>query len=107
MKDLPPPIAAYVEANARLDLDAMLAPFAQDAVVLDDGGRHEGKEALAAWIQAATLDNKAVFAPDAWREEDGLVVVEGLTRGDFKGSPIRFTFRFTLVDGAIAAVEIH
>ncbi|TIV37824.1 MAG: nuclear transport factor 2 family protein, partial [Mesorhizobium sp.] len=26
--ELPPPIAAYVAANARLDVDGMLAPFA-------------------------------------------------------------------------------
>ena len=39
---LPKPIADYVEANARLDVDGMLKPFAADAVVLDNEGRHEG-----------------------------------------------------------------
>lgn len=106
IKDLPPPIAAYVAANARLDAQGMLAAFATDAVVRDDGGRHQGHEELEAWIRTATLDAQAVFAPDAWREEDGLVVVDGLTAGAFRGSPIRFTFRFTLEDGAIAALEI-
>jgi hypothetical protein len=105
--DLPPPIAAYIAANARLNLDAMLAPFSADAIVLDDGGRHDGREALRAWIQSATLDNNAIFVPQSWREEDGQVVVEGLTSGDFKGSPIRFTFRFTLDGDAISTLEIH
>ena len=107
MKHLPPPIAAYVEANARLDPAGMLAPFAPGAVVLDDGGRHEGHADLAAWIQAATLSAKAIFTPSAWREEDGRIVVEGLTRGDFPGSPLPFTFRFTLAGDAISALEIH
>ncbi|MGQ9369452.1 nuclear transport factor 2 family protein [Azospirillum sp. ST 5-10] len=109
--DLPPAIAAYVEANARLDAEGMLAAFAPDAVVLDDGGRHEGgrhegREELRAWIQTATLDSRAVFTPDAWGEEAGRIVVDGRTAGNFSGSPIRFTFRFQLKDGAIVALEI-
>ncbi|HYG88026.1 MAG TPA: nuclear transport factor 2 family protein [Azospirillum sp.] len=104
--DLPPAIAAYVEANARFDAEGMLAAFAPDAVVLDNGGRHEGREELRAWIQTATLDNRAVFSPDAWREENSRIVVDGLAAGDFNGSPIRFTFRFQLKDEAIVALEI-
>lgn len=107
MNALPKLIAAYVEANARLDPEAMLAPFAETAVVLDDGGRHEGRDALKGWIQTATIDNKAVFTPDNWREEDGRIVIDGLTHGDFKGSPIRFTLAFTLEGPAITALEIH
>lgn len=104
--DLPTPIAAYAAANARLDAEAMLACFAPDAVVQDDGGRHAGRQEIRAWIDAATMRARAVFTPDACREEDGRFVVEGPTAGDFPGSPIRFTFRFALRDGAIAALEI-
>jgi ketosteroid isomerase-like protein len=32
---LPRPIADYVKANAQLDVDGMLKPFAPDAVLLD------------------------------------------------------------------------
>jgi len=49
---------------------------------------------------------KAIFTPDTVRHEDGQVVVEGPGHGDFKGSPIRFTYRFTLEDDAIKALEI-
>ncbi len=105
--EIPLPIARYVEANARLDLEGMLAPFAAAAVVLDDGGRHEGREELRAWIQSATIDNRAVFVPDACRAEGGVIVVDGLTSGEFKGSPIRFTFRFTLAGDSISLLEIH
>jgi ketosteroid isomerase-like protein len=105
-QDLPKPIADYVEANARLDAEAMLQPFTADAVVKDDGGRHEGRQALRAWIQEATIASRAIFTPDAVRHEAGQVVVEGPTTGDFKGSPLRFVFRFTLQDDAIRALEI-
>lgn len=103
---LPKPIADYVEANVRLDTDGMLKPFAADAIVVDDGGRHQGHTELRTWLEQATIAARAVFTPDTVRQESGQVVVEGLTHGDFKGSPIRFTMRFTLENDAIQALEI-
>jgi hypothetical protein len=103
---LPKPIADYVAANARLDLGGMLQPFAADAVVRDHGGEYRGHAELRSWIQDATIAARAIFTPDARREEDGQIVVDGLTRGDFKGSPLRFTLRFTLVGDAIHALDI-
>ncbi len=104
--DLPKPIADYVAANARLDVDGMLKPFAPDAVVRDDGGRHQGHAALRTWIEEATIAARAVFTPDTLRHADGQVIVEGPTHGDFKGSPLRFTLRFTLEGDTIRALEI-
>lgn len=103
---LPAPIAAFVAANARLDADGMLAPFAPDAGVRDDGGLHVGRDEIKAWIQSATVASRAVFTPETWREQDGRVIVDGPTAGNFPGSPIRFTLSFTLRDGAIAGLEI-
>lgn len=103
---LPKPIEDYVAGAARLDVDAMLAPFAPDAVVHDDGGRHQGHAELRRWLQDAVVAAEAVFTPDAVRREGEQVVVEGLTHGAFKGSPIRFTKRFTLEDEAIKTLEI-
>ncbi len=103
---LPKPIADYVRANAELDLDGMLQPFTNDAVLLDNGKRYEGRAELKALFEEAVIGAKAIFSPDSIRHESGKVVVEGPARGDFPGSPIRFTYRFTLHDGAIKAVEI-
>lgn len=104
--ELPSPITAYVEANARLDLDGMMKPFAADAVVLDDGERFEGRAAIRGMLEHAAVAYRAIFTPDAVRHEDGQVVVEGPAHGDFQGSPIRFTYRFTLENDAIKALEI-
>lgn len=103
---LPTPIAAYVEANARLDVDGMLNPFADDAVVHDNGGVHQGHAEIRSLLEEAVIPAKAIFTPDTVRHEDGQVVVEGPAHGDFPGSPIRFTYRFTLESGAIKALEI-
>lgn len=103
---LPKPIAAYVEANARLDVDGMLKPFAADAVLSDNGERHEGHAELRTLFEDEVIAVRAIFTPDAVRHEDGHVVVEGPAHGDFKGSPLRFTYRFTLEDDVIKALQI-
>lgn len=103
---LPKPIAAYVEANARLDVDGMLQPFTADAVLLDNGRRYAGHAELRSLFEDEVIAVKAIFTPDAVRHEDGQVVVEGPAHGDFRGSPIRFTYRFTLADDAIEALVI-
>lgn len=104
--DLPSPIAAYVAANARLDVEAMLAPFAADAVLQDNGVAFRGHAEIRPLFEEAVVAVKAIFTPDAMRHEGGAIVVEGPAHGDFKGSPIRFTYRFTLAGEAITALEI-
>jgi ketosteroid isomerase-like protein len=104
--ELPKPIADYVEANARLDVEGMLTPFAADAVILDLGRRHEGHAELRTLFKDEVIAVKAIFTPDAVRHENGQVVVEGPAHGDFKGSPIRFTYRFTLEHEAVKVLEI-
>jgi len=104
--DLPKPIADYVEANACLDIDGMLKPFESNAVLIDNGKQFEGQAAIRQLLEEEVIPVKAIFAPDTIREDDGDVVVEGPAHGDFPGSPLRFTYRFTLVDGAIKTLEI-
>lgn len=104
--DLPSPIAAYAAANARLDVDGMLDPFAVDAVLRDNGAVHHGHVEIRHLLEQAVVPAKAIFIPDTVRHENGKVVVEGPAHGDFKGSPIRFTYNFTLENDAIKALEI-
>jgi hypothetical protein len=103
---LPTPIARYVEANAQLDVDGMLQPFAADAVVRDIGAVHQGHAEIRSLLEEAVVPAKAIFTPDSVRHENGRVVVEGPAHGNFPGSPIRFTYRFTLDNDAITALEI-
>ena len=104
--ELPPPIAAYVAANAKLDVDGMLQPFSADAVLRDNGAAFSGHAGIRRLLEDAVVPVKAIFAPDAARQDGGQIVVEGPAHGDFPGSPIRFTYRFTLEGDAIKALEI-
>ncbi len=103
--NLPRPIADYVEANARLDIDGMMKPFLDDAVFIDNGERYEGLAKIRKLLKEEAIAVKAIFTPDTVREEDGDVVLEGPAHGDFPGSPIRFTYRFTLANDAIKTLE--
>lgn len=104
--ELPKPIAAFVEANARLDLEGMLRPFVADAVITDNGHRYEGYADLRRLFEESVLPVKAVFEPDTVRHEGEQVIVQGPAHGDFQGSPLRFTYRFALVQDAIKALDI-
>ncbi|WP_442678291.1 nuclear transport factor 2 family protein [Sphingomonas sp. ASY06-1R] len=103
--DLPKPIADYVAANARLDIDGMVKPFQPDAVFIDNGKNFEGQAAIRQLFEDEVIPVKAIFTPDtAWEEGDDFVV-EGPAHGDFPGSPLRFTYRFKLANGAIKTLE--
>lgn len=104
--ELPSPIAAYVAANAQLDVDGMLQPFTADAVLRDNGAVFSGQAEIRHLFEEAVLPVKAIFAPDTARQDGSQVVVEGPAHGDFPGSPIRFTYRFILEGDAIKALEI-
>lgn len=104
--DLPKPIADFVTANARLDVDGMVKPFASDTILLDNGKRFEGHASVRALFEHEVVPVKAIFTPDSVRHEAGRVVVEGPAHGAFPGSPLRFTYNFTLENDAIKALEI-
>lgn len=103
--NLPKPVADYVEANARLDIDGMIRPFLPDAVFIDNGKHYEGLAEIRRLLEEEAIAVKAIFTPDTVREEGGDIVLEGPAHGDFPGSPLRFTYRFTLAHGAIKSLE--
>ncbi|PZW47016.1 SnoaL-like protein [Humitalea rosea] len=99
---LPPAIARYVAAKNRQDIDAMLACFAPDGRVHDEGREHVGPAAIRAWLEQTTRDYRPTVVPEGFA--DG--VMTGLVSGDFPGSPVRLSYRFTLSDAGIARLEI-
>lgn len=103
--DLPKPISDFVEANARLDIDGMLQDFLADAVFIDNGKEFRGRAAIRKLFEEEVIPVKAIFTPDTVREEAGEVILEGPAHGDFPGSPLRFTYRFKLMRGAIQSLE--
>jgi ketosteroid isomerase-like protein len=104
---LPDPLEAYFGAVNRGDVDAMLAPFAADATVRDEGKVRRGQAAVREWILETTEKYHPAFeVVDVAEEGVGTTVVTGLVSGTFPGSPVRLRYSFTLAAGKIARLEI-
>jgi hypothetical protein len=106
MRPAPTPIEAYFKANADFDVSGMLAPFSPDAVVRDEQRTHRGTDAIRAWIEQATIDNKAIAVPQAIQSEGDAHHVRAQVSGAFPGSPITLAFCFRLDADRIAELEI-
>lgn len=106
MLTLPPPIRSYFSANSDLDVEAMLAPFAADAVVKDERRTHQGTAAIRAWIKEASLGNQAIAVPLTIQSDEPLHHVTAQVSGSFPGSPVTLAFHFRLDGGRIAQLEI-
>ena len=102
----PQPILDYYAAKNRHDIDAMLAPFAEDAVVVDEKQTYEGRAAIRGWMEETTRKYRVTSEPEEITEEDGRHVVAAKVSGDFPGSPVRLSYRFVLKADEITGLEI-
>lgn len=103
---LPKPIADYVDAIHRLDVEGMVRPFASDGAVHHQGRRHQGPLAIRTWVQETSAADGTVFTPDTVCHETGRIVVEGVRTGGLESSPRRFVLTFDLEGDAIRTLEI-
>lgn len=103
---LPAPILAYIDADRRSDGAALVAAFAPDAVVRDEGGSHAGHDAIDAWWRAAKARYQHVIEPLEMSETDGAAEVLARVSGRFPGSPATMVFAFRIESGRIAGLEI-
>ena len=106
--ELPGNLVRYFEAQNRHDLDSMVAAFAPDAQVQDEGRDYSGLEAIRAW----KADTSAKYAIEvtplrSTKQPDGALAVTARVSGNFPGSPADLTYRFALgPSGEIRRLEI-
>ena len=108
---LPTVISDYLAASDRGDLDALVACFTDDAVVLDEDQEWRGQAALRQWREkVANAYEYTVEVRGATKQGS----VDGVQRhdvhahleGDFPGGTVDLTFRFGLRDDHIATLQI-
>ncbi len=106
--DLPSTLQRYFDAQNRHDIDAMVACFAPDAVLLDEGRDFIGTEAIRSWMEETSGKYRIEIRPlETSREGDRTIVVTRVA-GAFDGSPTNLTYRFGIsVNGPIRALEIR
>ena len=105
--DLPPLLTRYVDAQNGHDIEAMLACFAPNAWVRDEGKVMTGTAAVGGWIRDTSAKYRITLEPMSYSATpDGGTIVAKVS-GTFPGSPINLTYRFGFAtDGRIAALEI-
>jgi hypothetical protein len=108
---LPTIISDYMAASDSRNVDAMVACFTDDAVVIDENQEWRGRARIRAWRE------RVATAYEYTVEMRGAVPrgqVDGLERydvhthleGNFPGGTVDLTNTFGLRDGSIARLEI-
>jgi hypothetical protein len=106
--DLPDVLDRYFEAQNDYDVDAMVACFASDAEVRDEGRDIVGTDAIRAWKRETSGKYHITAEPIECRVEDDRTIVVAKVSGTFDGSPANLTYRFGFSDdGRIGALEIR
>ncbi|ESJ12472.1 hypothetical protein B551_0214500 [Cupriavidus sp. HPC(L)] len=105
--DIPTVVDAYFEADKGDDADALVSLFLPNAGVNDESARHQGREAIRAWWQAAKEKYRHVAEPVEAAGNDTEVRVRARVSGQFPNSPVTLQFVFTIEKGKIAELSIH
>ena len=108
---LPPVVSNYLAASDRDDIDAIVACFTEDAVVLDENRHWCGADAIRQWrenVATAYEYTVAIIGSQALGELDGGQRREVYTHleGNFPGGQVDLTNRFTLRGDLIGGLEI-
>ena len=105
--NLPTPIAIYIEAENRGDVEALAQCFAGDAVVRDEDQTIEGLPAIKEWKAETKKKYQHTIEPLASAQKDGKTIVTNRLTGNFPGSPIELEFVFALDGDKIVSLEIR
>ena len=100
--NLPAPLSQYFAASDR----AKIAPlFAPDAVVLDEGQVHRGREQIEAWLESVESRYHPRYEIAEASQDGARTIVTFKVSGTFPGSPV--TLRQALVSegGKIQSLE--
>ena len=103
---LPRMLVDYFAATNAHDVGAMIAAFAEDATVHDEGRDHTGMAAIRAWMKETIEKYDYKVEPIESSRSDSRAVVLVSLRGRFPGSPITLQYAFTLAGQKIAHLEI-
>ena len=108
---LPTVISQYQAASDRGDVEAVVACFADDAVVIDEDREWRGRAAIRQWretVATAYSYTVEVRGAVARGEVDGVERHDVTTHleGNFPGGTVELTNRFGLRDGRIVSLEI-
>ncbi len=107
---LPEPVAAYIDAINRFDLEALMASFADDALVNDHREEFPGRDAIRAWARREIIGDRVTMRVTQARRRGHAVAVTASIDGNFDKTglpdPLLLTFYFTLGSGRVEQLVI-
>jgi ketosteroid isomerase-like protein len=103
---LPQPLADYFEAANAHKTDAVVAAFAEDALVTDENREHRGA-AIQEWSDEVNEKYKPHAEVTTVAEIGDKTIVTADVSGSFPGSPVQLRYNFTLKGDKIAAPLIE
>jgi hypothetical protein len=104
---MPSPLQRFFAADAERDIDAIVALFTDDAVVLDEGQTWSGPDGIRAWQTgpASRYQYTTQIAEVVGAGEDRYRAT-GRLEGNFPGGIAELNWDFTLAGGLIGRLEI-
>lgn len=102
---LPAPIASYF-ASDRTDGVSVANAFTEDAIVVDEGRPHTGRDGIRQWKSATSGKYSYLAEPYKMTGEGDQITVTAHLTGNFPGSPLDLRYAFTLQGDLIARLEI-
>jgi ketosteroid isomerase-like protein len=99
----------FVDAKNNEDVSAFLECFSPESVVRDTGENEvlEGLEAIRSWGEKIFQTYKLTTAPISLSDEGSGVLFKANVSGDFEGSPIVFSYRFSFENSRILELVIE
>ncbi|MBU3064352.1 nuclear transport factor 2 family protein [Nocardia sp. NEAU-G5] len=109
---LPDLIAAHIAAVNAFDLDAIMATFADDALVNDAQREFWGADAIRAWAEHELVGDKVTMAVTEIVTHHTLTIVRARYDGDYDKTNLPaeliLTNYFTVADGKITSlITLH
>jgi ketosteroid isomerase-like protein len=101
-----PVITRYFEADVRRDIDAIVALFTDEAVVVDEGQTYHGSAQIRGWQEgAASRYRYTTEVFDTQRTGEESYLVTGRLTGNFPGGTAELKWRFTVHGDLISHSE--
>ena len=104
--NLPPLIQSYISASNVHDVEAIVACFADDAVVRDEKAIQRGKAEIRRLATETIEKYKFHFKPLSTDKHAAKTILSMEISGSFPGSPVTLDYRFTIANDKIQSLII-
>lgn len=108
--NLPAPVAAYIAATNNFDIEALMATFAEDALVNDHRNEFDSLDAIRNWAQREIIDGRVTMDVTGATCRGNTAAVSAAIDGNFDKTglpdPLVLTFYFSVSGGRIVQLII-